>query len=478
MKKLYAMFAIAIMLFAALPAAILPAGAAGPTKTQLTIYTPVSVHSLQAFDVSGKLVASDGAGVPGMTVSVYRSTDGKKWSLIDASQTDGGGNYKVTAIEDTAGKYMYRAEFPGGKVYKPATSVKAIVTVDATKATALTVDVPASAYSDEMWKVRAYLKDAAGNPVAGQPVDIEIDGPGLSETTTVQTAADGLACKSYMDLAVGVYTIQVKFYGSEGYAPTFGIATVEVKEKPLIATVLELNDVAGSIEIGKPISFSGTLTAAGAGVWNKPINIERYNGDTGQWDTAATANTDGAGSFHTTYTENARGTYNYRVVFPGDGQYAGAMSSVRNVYVWSNLPTLTVDATCTDLDLYKYVHKATAEQIDTLGNAKGTMELHIYDYDSGELVDYYIYKVVAMSTLGNAAWIGVIITDSSIPSLIGKEEVIHYHDATPDMVSAFTGAYGSGLLDTVNSHPGADTSMDDLPVISGSVVIGPSGSIL
>lgn len=341
-KKFIAWLLATIMILAVFTTAIIPSSAAGPCKTQLTIYAPVNVYSLQAFDISGKLIASPaGAGVQGMPVSVYCSVNGRTWNILGTSITDSGGYYKVSTIEKTAGKYMYRASFSGGKVYMPATSAKATVMVDQKKATTLTINAPASVYTDEMWKVRAYLKDAAGIPLEGQEVEFKIEGPGLSGTSTlIQTEADGLACKSYIGLAAGQYTIQVTFYGTNEYAPAAGTPfTVEVKEKTLTATTLSLDQPTGALS-GEPITFTGKLTASdGSVMYGKDVHIQVYNPDTRQWDTLATAATDGIGAFTTSGVISDVGNYQIWAVYDGGNEYSGDTSDPYNVEVRFNPKT-------------------------------------------------------------------------------------------------------------------------------------------
>ncbi len=106
--------------------------AAGPTKTALTVSAPTSVDAGSSFDVTGKLSDETGStGVKGQVVTVFQSTDGKKWTTAGTGWTDDGGKYTVPITQSTAGTYSYKAEFAGDKDFKKATSETITVGVNA-----------------------------------------------------------------------------------------------------------------------------------------------------------------------------------------------------------------------------------------------------------------------------------------------------------------------------------------------------------
>ncbi len=118
------------MVFTILAIAAVPASAAGPTKTALTMFAPATVHSTQTFDITGKLLTTGNAGLSGMPVSVYKSAEGESWSLVGTGMTGSDGYYTVQDLIPDPGQCVYRAIFAGNKLYKGVKTGKTTVTAE------------------------------------------------------------------------------------------------------------------------------------------------------------------------------------------------------------------------------------------------------------------------------------------------------------------------------------------------------------
>ncbi|MCM1564474.1 MAG: hypothetical protein NC238_00700 [Dehalobacter sp.] len=332
MKKLCAMFVIAIMLLAVFPTAVLPSSAAGPQKTALTINTPTNVYSKQAFAITGKLIAGAGTGVSDMSITIQKSTNGKTWTTVGNSVTDADGYYTVSTSEGTSGVYLYRASFAGNKLYKAVTSARVKVAVDSTIFTGLTLTAsPDTIYPGDSVSAVACLMDGTGNPISGKY--IHFDFGGCYQADALCDASGHAYCTAAIAADPGTIAIVATYDGGWGYAPATSTATVEVKDKPLVATTLTL-DQPGGATAGQPITFTGSLTAAdGAVMYGQEVHVQAYNPDTGQWDNIAISKTNGLGAFTASATISMPGTCQVWAVYDGGDGYAGDTSDPKNVDV-------------------------------------------------------------------------------------------------------------------------------------------------
>ncbi len=120
MKRILVITVLAVLLTSTVGATT---AMAAPTQTVLTISAPGSVDAGSSFEVIGTLSdAATGAGVKGQVVTVYQSTDGKKWTAAGTGWTGDGGAYTVPVKQSLPGTYSYKAEFAGDKDLKKATS--------------------------------------------------------------------------------------------------------------------------------------------------------------------------------------------------------------------------------------------------------------------------------------------------------------------------------------------------------------------
>lgn len=121
MKRILVITVLAVLLMSTVgvPAVM----AEGPAKTALSIHAPASADVGSSFDITGTLsYGTASTWVKDRLVTVYQSTDGKKWTEAGTATTDGNGAYTVSVTQFKDVTYSYKAEFAGDKIFKKATS--------------------------------------------------------------------------------------------------------------------------------------------------------------------------------------------------------------------------------------------------------------------------------------------------------------------------------------------------------------------
>ncbi len=131
MKRIVLITVLAVLLMAA--AGTTTAAAEGPAKTALSCESPTMPPPVvgEAFQINGTLTyGTSSTPVPHRLITVYTSTDEKKWTEVGSVNTDDDGQYTVTTSQDTPGTYYYKAVFDGDKIFKKVTSPTRSVTVN------------------------------------------------------------------------------------------------------------------------------------------------------------------------------------------------------------------------------------------------------------------------------------------------------------------------------------------------------------
>lgn len=132
MKRIVMMITVlAVLLVPTIGMATAIAG--GPVKTALSCESPMVSPPVvgEAFQITG--ILTDGTSstpVPDMPITVYMSTDEKKWMEVGSVYTNDSGQYAVTTSQNTAGNYYYKAVFNWDKAFKKVTSPTISVTVN------------------------------------------------------------------------------------------------------------------------------------------------------------------------------------------------------------------------------------------------------------------------------------------------------------------------------------------------------------
>lgn len=122
MKRIVVIAVLAVLLMSAIGTATVMAK--GPAKTALSCDPPtMPPYIFGEFEINGTLTyGTSSTPVPHRLITVYTSTDEKKWTEVGSVNTDDSGQYTVTTSQATAGTYYYKAVFDGDKIFKKVTS--------------------------------------------------------------------------------------------------------------------------------------------------------------------------------------------------------------------------------------------------------------------------------------------------------------------------------------------------------------------
>ncbi len=107
--------------------------AKGQTTTALSCEAPTMPSPLigHEFQITGILTeGTSSAPVPDRLITVNMLTDEKKWMEVGSDKTDESGHYSVTTIQNTSGRYYYKAVFDGDKIFNKVTSPTSEATVN------------------------------------------------------------------------------------------------------------------------------------------------------------------------------------------------------------------------------------------------------------------------------------------------------------------------------------------------------------
>jgi hypothetical protein len=166
---------------------------------QLLVVSPSIVIIGQKYTLTGYLHDANGKGIANKPIYVYYAWAGvvSRWYYSNIISTDQNGYYSTTT---SSSRSIYiKMLFPGGdSVYESSISNSVGITVQKIPTT-LTLDSPAPNpypwFANTPYIISGYLKDSAGNPLAGQPIKIWYRYP--SETgvwhysNTIYTLSDG-----------------------------------------------------------------------------------------------------------------------------------------------------------------------------------------------------------------------------------------------------------------------------------------------
>ena len=214
---------VLLLVFVLFACTAIPAVMATSTRvTALTIRVDGPVYATVPFTITGKLTGGPtGVPVSDKQITVSRSTNGKRWTVINSNLwTDGSGTYTLTVTEPAAGKVFYRTSFAGDKIFKAVTSPTWTVTVNPRISTKIEIN-----YDESTQGIIGYLEDNTGQGINGQEVLflysvdhgvtwIEPTGPYGGESSNPDTSGfggpspmrDGFVQFKYLgDLMVGRY---------------------------------------------------------------------------------------------------------------------------------------------------------------------------------------------------------------------------------------------------------------------------------
>ncbi|WP_407424782.1 Ig-like domain repeat protein, partial [Methanobrevibacter sp.] len=194
-------------------------------------------------NVATKLTSADvnvAYGSNGYLVATLKDANGKAISGAKVGFANNGVKYIVTDANGQAkystsglaiGTYNVKMKFYGNDAYGESNQASAKITVNDGSTKLISADVNV-VYGANSYLV-ATLKDANGKPISGAKVGFANNG-----VKYIVTDANGQAKYSTSGLAVGTYTVQMRFYGNDAYSASSQIsAKIKVSPKTIPSNV-------------------------------------------------------------------------------------------------------------------------------------------------------------------------------------------------------------------------------------------------
>ena len=227
-----------------------------------------------------------------------------------------------------------------------------ITMTDTTELTATEVTTTYNVNKD----LEVTLKDSQGNPLSG--LDITVDLNGAKNYTTDSNGQIKVHTK---DLAVGTYTAEINFTGTEVYGESSTSATVTVNRD---TPELTATDVTTIYNVNKDLEIT-LKDSQGNPLSDMEISVD-LNG-------AETFTTDSNGQINVSTKDLAVGTYTAEISFAGNENYTESSTSV-TVTVDRDTPVLTA----TDVTTIYNVNKDLEVTLkDSQGNPLSDMEITV-----------------------------------------------------------------------------------------------------
>ena len=220
-------------------------------------------------------------------------------------------------------------------------SQTASVTVNAV-GTQLSATASQTTVTNEPFWVNGTLNVTGGNPIAGAAVQLQknVSGSWTNVTGAISiTNSNGAYRVNASEPAKGTYQYRATYAGNGTYAnATSNVVNVSVNTT---TTQLSAASKPETVAITKSFAIAGTLYATGdPPVANAAIQLQKNV--SGSWTnvTGAISITNSNGAYRVNASEPAKGTYQYRATYAGNGTYANATSNVVSVKVVSKASVL------------------------------------------------------------------------------------------------------------------------------------------
>jgi protocatechuate 3,4-dioxygenase beta subunit len=184
-----------------------------------------------------------------------------------ANATLSGGKANITIPCDESGKLLVQVEYQENDIYLASNATNSsaegkptenIIIIDVVKdASKLTVDATSPVKTHDDVTINGTLKDSYGNPIAGAPIEVSVDGVVIANTTTDENGNYEVDTTA----TTGTHKVTVEYPGSEAYEPAKESTeyTVEKLDADVDASVIDTNptnttvDVVVTDENGDPV---------------------------------------------------------------------------------------------------------------------------------------------------------------------------------------------------------------------------------
>jgi 5-hydroxyisourate hydrolase-like protein (transthyretin family) len=325
-----------------------------PDPVLTVVCIPSVVVKNDTVTISGVLT-SEGLGVAGKTVNIYRSS-GANWVSIGSVQTSAGtGGYAFTWRVPTdlaSGNYQFNATFNGDSQYPSCNTVTtgSLQVLDPSIGLTLLYYAPYVHRNENVTIYGALISQGAG--VGSKLINL-YRSSGISWVLigTYTTSADGTYSYTWnvTDLSPGNYRLRANFTGDSYYPACLAESDYIVVQVPV--TTLTLLYYPPTVHRNDNMTIYGSLTSDGLGLGSKQINLYRSSGISWVLIGTYTTSADGTYSYTWNVTTLAPGNYLLKANFTGDSYYPAC--SVQSDYITVPVPITALTLTYYPPVVYK-----------------------------------------------------------------------------------------------------------------------------
>ncbi len=279
----------------------------------------------QPYVASGVLTSDGTTPIVGRTVSFTLGTGSGAQFCSGTTGASGAAACTIASVAQPPGPAPGTASFASDGYYRQAS---ASATVNLPEGTQLTLTPTTGVYGTPTPLSTTLVNTINGQPVAGEPVTITVNG---SQSCAATTNAAGVAtCSVSPTEPQGTYAETASFGGDTSTTPqllsTSGSGTFTVTQAPTTLTYTGTTSVVN----GQPATLSGVLSstapAPGGGVGGQTVTFTLGSGSALQ-SCAASTNASGAASCSIAAVNQSTGTTGISVSYSGNGSYQSSTAS-------------------------------------------------------------------------------------------------------------------------------------------------------
>lgn len=339
--------------------------------------------------VAGTVTDEDGTALASISVVAYQyDANFDTWSWTRDTLTGADGSYLITGLE--AGSYRLRFSAPDNQNYAPEWYDDA---ADLDDATGLSISVGQMIGNIDAalgvgGSISGTVTTEQGNPLNGMSVEafpLYYAADLSSQIPSYSTITDAQGHYTIGGLPTGTYQVMFSYWENGTYAPEwYSDAPFRSQSQHVIVVAGESTaNIDAALAIGGTIN--GTVTDEASNplgdVW---VDVQRYNPNTGFWESIYSVSTDNAGI----YAIGGLPTGQYRIKFdpPSDSDYAAEWYDDASSYSQATDVIVTLGQTTGQIDAAlaqsgnisgRVTHQADGSPLVTYA-----VQAHHYDADT------------------------------------------------------------------------------------------------
>jgi len=303
----------------------------------ITVGTPFSITANLSGYVEG--VPMNGTSA---NITVYWSTDNVTWTQLGVLQVPGaGGEVSINAPALGTGTYFFVANYSGNSRYIEATSGSELITVNrASSATVTQLNATSIALGASVADTAnvTFLAPIGPYPVPTGSVTFQYrmgTGGAWQPLATASTAWDATnqryvaVSATFTPTQSGTYQFNASYSGDGNYTGSWPstVTTLETVDVGVATPSITTSLNATNIFLSRSVYDTATVTGLGGSYPAPTGSVQFQNNDTGSWVTFDTESLIGGTATSAPFTPSHLGTFYFRAVYSGDGNYSSVTSN-------------------------------------------------------------------------------------------------------------------------------------------------------